>query len=311
MELNTIGSSPFQDLESKREDTSIGVFGEAKWQFAHSWNAILGARYNWDDTDTYFYNRKEQTITESEYSSSAFLPKLGIVYDLTKASSLGFTISQGYRPGFTEEDRQIDPEYLTNYELAYRSEWFNRDLQANANLFYYDWQDMQVSVPVGNSGVTYTENAGKASVYGVELELRYKISGTTFGGSLGYLRTSLDDYKSSVVDIDFTGNEFPEAPEFSGSLWIISRFGEHWFTSADLIARSEAFATSDLANVESRKIPAYEVLDVRIGYEQDYYSIIFAVDNVFDKEYLTGRDLFNGYYVGDPRTYSVQVSAFY
>jgi outer membrane receptor protein involved in Fe transport len=172
---------------------------------------------------------------------------------------------------------------------------------------------MQVTGPRGLFGETYTENAGSASAMGLELMLYWKppVTGMTVGASLGFLRTRLDDYKSEIGDVDFSGNEFPEAPPYSGALWAVYRIGSHWFVSADYVFRGSAFATADLANQEDKKIPAYNIVDARFGYEHKYFSIILGVRNLLDEEYITGRDIRGGAYIGDARTYTATVSAYF
>lgn len=77
----------------------------------------------------------------------AWLPKAGITYDLAEDLSLSFTAQRGYRAGGAGINQQraqyyqYNPEYTWNYELALRSEFFDRRLTVNANAFYIDWRD--------------------------------------------------------------------------------------------------------------------------------------------------------------------------
>ncbi|MEM7563141.1 MAG: TonB-dependent receptor [Pseudomonadota bacterium] len=307
------GGSVVQDLVSERDETSLALFGSARRYLGDRWQISLGARLVNDTTDNWFWNQKDDLITESDYEAKVFLPEAGIIYQIDVESSIAFNISRGYRSGFSERERTIDPEFLTNYEIAYRSTLLDDQLTFNANWFYYEWDDMQISVPLGLFGQTFTENVGEASATGAELTVYWQPddTGLTLGSSLGLLKTSLDDYVSENGDVDFSGNEFPEAPRYSGSIWVVSRFGDNWFFSTDYVFRGSAFATSDLGNDEDRKVPSYGLVDARIGYEEDAYSIIAGVRNLFDKEYITGRDTRGGVYVGDARTYTLTLNAYF
>jgi outer membrane receptor protein involved in Fe transport len=307
------GGGTIQDLVSERGDTSIAGFGEIRLSPGDHWGVSLGARYTVDTSDQRTLNQRDALVIESEYEASAFLPQASLIYRFNENQSVAFSVNRGYRSGFNEEGRTIDPEYLTSYEIAYRMKALAGTLVFNADLFYYDWDDMQVTVPIGLFGETYTENAGSASAMGLELMLYWKppVTGMTVGASLGFLRTRLDDYKSEIGDVDFSGNEFPEAPPYSGALWAVYRIGSHWFVSADYVFRGSAFATADLANQEDKKIPAYNIVDARFGYEHKYFSIILGVRNLLDEEYITGRDIRGGAYIGDARTYTATVSAYF
>ena len=90
--------------------------------------------------------------------------------------STGFTVQRGYRAGGFEAlplgQNEFGPEYTTNYEFSFRSLWLDDRLTANANAYYTDWTDQQVSVP-GPSGTfldSRTDNAGESKLYGFELE---------------------------------------------------------------------------------------------------------------------------------------------
>src|SRR5690606_13472168 len=79
----------------------------------------------------------------------AFLPKLGLRYDLSDEASASFTVQRGYRSGGAALNiaRNLsvdyDPEYTWNYELALRSQWLDGAVVVNANAFYVDWKDKQ------------------------------------------------------------------------------------------------------------------------------------------------------------------------
>jgi iron complex outermembrane receptor protein len=84
--------------------------------------------------------------------------------------------SGGFNTGLSTSLAQlttVDPEELDAYELGLKSEWFDRRLTVNANLFYYDYSDIQVNLLTVNSGVLTTAltNGAKGKVKGAELEI--------------------------------------------------------------------------------------------------------------------------------------------
>lgn len=113
----------------------------------------------------------------------AFLPRGSLKYDIDDLRSVGLLLARGYRaggsylfaspsnPGVTEI-REYDPEYMTSYELTFRSQWPSlAELVLNANVFFMDWDDQQVTVP-GPSRATLDRdilNAGSSEVYGIEI----------------------------------------------------------------------------------------------------------------------------------------------
>lgn len=95
-----------------------------------------GRPYDIEESDSYSVNEYKVNIpslqdllpepTEEQISSrfTAFLPKIGLVYDISPGVSLGFTFQQGYRAGgvqtnyFNGQRNIYDPEYTNNYEIA-------------------------------------------------------------------------------------------------------------------------------------------------------------------------------------------------
>ncbi len=310
--LVTLGSEGFQDLESRRRDRSLALFGEVTWQFAPLWKLTAGARYDDERSRLAVDDQLVGEIERSRFQHHAFLPKLGLAYALTPTQSVALTASTGYRAGFREEGRDVAPEYLRSYELAYRSAWQGGRVLFNANLFHYDWRDQQISVPVGSAGLTYTDNVGRSHVDGAEVSLTWRQGRwLDVGASLGLTRAVLDEALMTVVDADFSGKEFPEAPRVSGGLWGTVRFHGGWFLSADVTARSRAWATGDLYNRSDLRVPGRAVLGLRGGYEVGALSVVLWVDNATNRQYISGRDTRGGVYVGDARRAGVTLSARY
>src|SRR3546814_10188159 len=77
--------------------------------------------------------------------------------DVCSSDLTGFTVQRGYRSGGSSGNIarsatfSYDPEFTWNYELSLRSAWLDGRLTLNANAFYVDWKDQQVSANFGMS----------------------------------------------------------------------------------------------------------------------------------------------------------------
>jgi iron complex outermembrane recepter protein len=311
--LQLVPGGPVGTLQSLQSSSSIrntAAYGEVRWRLAEPWTLIAGLRYDQEDFAATFNDRIAASTTVTRTKYDAWLPKFGVSYDFTPTQTAGFTVARGYRAGFVEDDgRAVQPEYLTSYELAWRSRWLDGRLTANANVFYYDWRDQQVTVadPANPFG-TITVNAGKSHAYGAEVQVSGRpLEGLQLGATLGLLRTELDEFVTAAGD--YSGNEFPEAPRTTASAFGIYRHGNGLFVAGDWSFKSGFYATSDLANQPNLRIAGYGLVNLRAGYEALHWSVVGFVYNLFDRDYLTGRDLLLGAYVGDPRIVGVQFNA--
>ncbi|MEM7190940.1 MAG: TonB-dependent receptor, partial [Pseudomonadota bacterium] len=161
---------------------NYAAFGEVEAEVIDGLRLTVGARYDtqtvtsWTESGfeaippTFSGLLPPPTFERTEVTVSAFLPNVGISYDLTEDITIGATYRRGFRPGgasfnfFQATQNDFDAEFVDSYELSFRSQWFDDRLTINANAFYNDWKDQQVQVfgPSGNSLDVFTENAGKS-----------------------------------------------------------------------------------------------------------------------------------------------------
>jgi outer membrane receptor protein involved in Fe transport len=119
----------------------------------------------------------------ASYRESGETHKLGIKWQVDPARMLYFTYSTGFRPGgnnrsvFQNNKLQNVPPFkadtLANFELGWKSSWFDHTLYFNGALFWENWHDVQYSLP-GVLGIFYTVNAGNARSRGIETQVTWK-----------------------------------------------------------------------------------------------------------------------------------------
>ena len=248
-----------------------------------------------------------------------FLPKVGVTYDVTANQTVGLTYNKGYRTGFEQIIRTplvnyqstVAPEYVDTYELSYRSNWLNRTLELNANAFYNDYQDQQVVVLNNVYSVTEIFNAGSSHSYGAEFEARWRpIEPLQIFASVGLLKTKYDEIE--VSGADYSGNEYPEAPAYTLAAGAMYRWQSGLFAGADVRHTDGYFSYGAISNVATRAVDPYTIVDARVGYEWDHYTLTLFAKNLFDEQYFTSIDRADGgilapsyAFVGDSRTVGV------
>jgi outer membrane receptor protein involved in Fe transport len=225
----------------------------------------------------------------------AWLPKAGLTYDVASDVSLSATAQRGYRAGGSGLNQQrgqyyeYNPEYTWNYELALRSQWFDRRLTVNANVYYIDWRDQQVSVQLTPGSVFDTQviNAGKSRLYGAELELSGRPTrqlNLYIGG--GYSNTKFKDSPSSAGALfQFVpGNQFANAPH-----WTVSG-GATWqhpvglFANVNANYRSGYFqdVVAQPAIPPARDIEGRTLVNAKIGWQGQHFGAFLIASNIFD-----------------------------
>lgn len=225
----------------------------------------------------------------------AFLPKLGVRYDLTDEVTAGFVVQRGYRSGGSSANiarSQVyayDPEYTWNYEASLRSTWRDGALTLNANAYYVDWSDQQVAVNFGLNLYDYhTVNAGKSNLYGFEVEGAWSVSpALDLYGSVGHARTEFEDFQVQLGSVsDLSGTEFVYAPEWTLAAGGNYRWGDGWVVNLNASYRSEVFTEAGAFQADS-KVDARTLVNGRFGYETAGWGAYVFGRNLLDETYMT------------------------
>ncbi|MEM6495676.1 MAG: TonB-dependent receptor, partial [Pseudomonadota bacterium] len=282
-----------------RKTTNYAAFGEAEVRIIPRLKLIAGGRYDYQKvensiaTETSVNNQAFAAFLPPssnftrEASFKVFLPKLGIVHDFTDDVSLGFTVQRGYRAGGVSIDRvtgafaEFDPEFTWNYEVAFRSQWWDKRLTLNANAFYTEWRDQQVfNRDPASPFLGLTENAGESRLFGGEVDIKLRpTDNLDLFASFGYADTEFLDFG------DDTGNEFPNAAKYTLAFGASYRFYGGAFVGADASYQSSSFG--DTANTAALKLDGRFLVNARIGYGAENWKITAYANNLLDEAYVT------------------------
>ncbi|MEM1132115.1 MAG: TonB-dependent receptor [Pseudomonadota bacterium] len=359
-------------LNTNTDTTNYAIFGDVTFGLDDRIKINLGARYDWEElenaglTGATISNPPNCVVAPvvpvfggtpcalllpvsneppQNTSFEAFLPRVSIIYDLDDDRSVSFTAARGYRAGgvFTANAGagevfigSFDPEFLNNYEFAFRSVWPDAGITFNANIFYSDWTDQQVSVPGRTGGVVdvITLNAGSSELYGAEFSVEVDLSDRlSLFGNLGLLWTEFTDFPFAVdnngdpvnaVDPQFAnlaGDRFNSAPRANAAFGLSYKDEQGFFANTNA-SYSSAQDTS-IPNLPENRGDSAFLVNARLGYSFDNFEIAMFADNLFNDRVLFGRSLLNvpagtgavteiaepSFRVNEPRLWGVEARA--
>lgn len=273
--------------DSKKDSKSYGIFTHNDIHLNDRLDFIIGARFDVDEIT--IDERAKNLYRKDRYN--AFSPKVGLKYKASENLMSYFTISQGYKPGgyvfsAPKEKAYFDKENLTNYEIGFK--YAHDSLDLSGAIFYSDIKDKQV-VKAISPMESHASNAAKATSQGIELEASYLLNHTLkLSANFGYTKALFKDYKDALHD--YKGNRMPYAPKLTYGLGAVYEDG--FYIGAWLRGQSEVY--SDEQNQFGT--PSYALVDARIGYESEDFSVSLYANNLFDREYHT-RFSANGAYL--------------
>ncbi len=150
------------------------------------------------------------------------------------ALMLYITLSEGFKSGglnvVLDGIEPYDPEYVISTEAGFKLDALERRLRLNLALYNSDYQDVQILVTKASSlgaPLNLTNNAGLASMQGVELELTWLLNESWMLRANGnYIDAEILEYDDEVLDpvtaqpiaVDRSDEPFPFIPEYVYSL---------------------------------------------------------------------------------------------
>jgi outer membrane receptor protein involved in Fe transport len=309
---------------------NVAVFGEADWTLSERWTLTTGFRYDQEDRSIQLRNETEPLTplpppldqllapffgSDDNFSDTdfdAFLPKLALTYAHSEQITTGFSIQRAYRSGGSGNSLSgfnftFDPEFTTNYEAFLRTRSADGKWSTNLNIFYVDWTDQQVGTdaPTGLPNDTITVNAGESRLQGLELEATYQAArGLDFFTAIG---RSDSEFTNFVQDgVDFSGNAFPYAADWTATLGATYRHVNGFFGTANAAYTDDVFA--NVFNGPDTLIENYTIVNLKLGWEMQQWGIFLEGRNLLDEDYFTSLNRSTNFArAGDPRVVSLVV----
>ena len=119
----------------------------------------------------------------NEVKKDGSTPKFNLTYKFDRSTPWSTRpFSKGFRPGGINRRTAgaaadpplatYDPDYLTNYEVGYKTSWLDNHLRFNGAFFWEDWKNFQFGF-LGQNSFTIVRNAGSARIKGAEQQLEW------------------------------------------------------------------------------------------------------------------------------------------
>lgn len=242
-------------------------------------------------------------------------------------------------------------ETLWNYEVGSKSTILGGRGTFNVSAYYMDIEDLQATVTAGSCSSRVVFNVPKARNTGIEVELS-AVTSPSFDFSLSASYND-SELRSTLTSTDSQGNvtvvggieagaRLPTVPELQGvaaATWQKAMGGDRllyvtgtWQYIGERFTQigdqAAGFGTVNLLSFEPNTIggpltgttftfdpelPAYDVLNLRVGLASERWDGAFFVNNALDERALLSLDQERGtrarvaYFVNQPRTYGVSL----
>jgi iron complex outermembrane recepter protein len=211
------------------------------------------------------------------------------------------TVSRGFRPGGINRRGDFgayQPDYLTNYELGFKTTLANGLLRLNGAVYQQDWKNFQFAY-LGPNSFTIITNGPNARIRGFDLDASISLDRLSINLSGAYTDAKIRNNLCAAVDPTFTcsdpdnsisapaGTRLPITPQWkmSGTARYTVPMGEGK-VYGQVNATYQSSASSDLrvdfAAAQGR-LEGFGQVNLAIGGEWSSYSIEAFVRNLTDE----------------------------
>jgi outer membrane receptor protein involved in Fe transport len=273
-----------------------------------------------------------QGIVPVKASGQGFTHKLNLTWKPTEDILLYGTWSRGFRPGGINRRADVpayDPDYLTNYEIGWKTTWLDGMLRLNGAIYQQEWDTFQFSF-LGPNSFTIILNGPNARIRGIEMDAGINTGGLALNVSGSYTDAKTLNNLCSVADPTFTcagsditapaGTRLPITPQFK-----INGTARYTFDLApgvsgygQAVAAHQSGASADVRVADAATVgylPGYETVSLSAGAELETYTLEIFVSNLFDERGQLSRFVACGlcsrpYIVPiQPRTFGIRAGA--
>jgi iron complex outermembrane receptor protein len=318
---NNAANLPTTLIKSGGEQLLSGAFISGLLAPADAWRIELSARVDrWGNNNGYVTDASG-TTNFANATRTAFSPRVGVRYELTKSLSFHTAAYQAFRaPNLAELYRRqvsattvslpnpdLKPEFATGYEggVSWQpASW----LQVKGTVYRAVYKDFNTFVTTSATGVVpatrQRQNVQGARSLGGEAYVALRpIEGLTISGSLNYNDSQMTDLGPIAPSaVTFVGARVARVPTQKSTERI--SYESRTLGTFTLLGRTESVVTT-FGNAFT--LPAYKIADA--SYSRPLIggaSVFMSLENIFNAEYLvslSGAALSPVTSLGLPRTF--------
>lgn len=318
----TYGSGNIYDFENFNQGTGIpestntrivktttnrfGIYAQDLISITEKFKVLAGLRWSWQESQPITYNlavNPNVTTNGVKQKDIAFSPRIGLVFQPTKNTSLFASYSDSFTPntGTTVSGDVLDPSIITQYEVGVKNDFWKGLLSLNVTLYQITNDNLAQTAEFKADGSTNTDTtvkvlSGETKSKGIEIDITARpIEGLNINA--GYSYNDMRYTKTSGTNGSFiVGDRLVRTPANTANLsffytlpngklkglsfgaignYIGKRVGG-W--NNQVVVNPTTFATS----INDREIPLndYTTIDFSVGYDWKKFSLLCKLSNI-------------------------------
>jgi iron complex outermembrane recepter protein len=276
--------------DAKSSTRQIGAYVQDLISVYDKLKILLAGRY-----DNYYYKIRPNSSDASSYltndtsSAHVFLPRIGIVYSLSKNQSVYGSYCQSFQPQYSNlkpSGGPFPPQKGKQYELGYKGLFFDGKLLSSLALYYINFVNVLQTDPTDPSGVRQIAVPGLTSK-GAEITLQGNIN-KQWSVIAGYAYNHV--VFSDNSPLGSKGDHYDNAPEHVANFWIKYSLPEKSTLKGLSVSAGGKYVGNRVGSSYNQHflMPAYFIPDAAANYNINRFNIGFNAYNLFNTHYAVG-----------------------
>ncbi len=281
----------------KTETNRYGIYAQDLISFSNKFKVLAGIRYSIQETKPTTYDFVANSIVnETIRNDRAFSPKVGLIYQPTKYTTIFTSYSNSFTPntGLTIFNEALKPTIIDQFEVGVKKEFWRGILNTNITFYQIVNSDLAQTAEYNSDGTINTNTnlkslSGETTSKGIEVDLILKpienlniLAGYSFN-NMEYSKTT--GAKGSFIE----GERLVRTPKNTANLSAFYTFSEGKLkgislgTIANYIGnRLGGYNNTNGQTIADRTIPleGYTLIDFSLGYNWRKISVLFKLSNI-------------------------------
>jgi iron complex outermembrane receptor protein len=290
----------------KTDTNRFGIYAQDLISITEQFKVLAGIRWSWQEAqvDTYDHTKNPVDLSEApNRTDRAFSPKLGLVYQPVKNTSLFASYATSFTPnsGTTVDGNAIEASIIDQYEVGVKKDFWRGILSSNITLYQITNSNLAQTAEFksdgsANSDTNIKELSGSTKSKGIEIDITARpIEGLNINA--GYSYNDMRYTKTSGLNRSYIeGDRLARTPANTANLsfFYILPSGALRGVSIGAIGnyignrvagwnnRILIDSDTNAITIEDREVPVegYTTVDLSAGYSWKQFSILCKLSNI-------------------------------
>lgn len=284
----------------------LGIYAQDLISLTSKFKILAGIRWSWQESQPVTTNLAVTPNTTTDgvkQKDVAFSPKVGVVYQPTRNTSLFASYSDSFTPntGTTVTGSVLDPSIIAQYEFGIKNDFWKGLLSANVTFYQITNDNLAQTAEFKADGSINTDTtikilSGETKSKGIEIDITARpIEGLNINA--GYSYNDMRYTKTSGTNGSFiVGDRLVRTPANTANLSFFYTVpngkikGVSFGAIANYIGKRVGGwnnqvvvnPTTFVTTINDREIPLtdYTTIDLSVGYNWNQFSLLCKLSNI-------------------------------